>query len=118
MKKDTFIKIMDAIMEYWDKVQLLENVFGCYFEDNFLMKIMDGVLDAVYDEMEGNCPDTWEPLIFDFAFNHNWGRDDALVVWIGEKEYAASTAGELYDLMLLMQPLYEEENLRQVGGNR
>lgn len=118
MKKDTFIKIMDALMEYWDKVQLLENVFGCYFEDNFLMKIMDGVLDAVYDEMEGNCPDTLEPLVFDFAFNHNWGRDDALVVWIGKKEYAASTAGELYDLILLMQPLYEEENLRHMGRNR
>lgn len=111
MKKDTFIKIMDALMEYWDKVQLLENVFGCYFEDNFLKKIMDSVLDALYEELEGNCPDTWEPLIFDFVFNHNWGRDGALFVWIGGKEYAASTAGELYDLIQMMQPVYKEEAL-------
>lgn len=113
MKKASFVKIIDAMMDFWDKAQLLENILGVGFryEDNFLTRVVDTITDALCDEMESGCPSVWDPLIFDYAYNCNWGRDRPVKAVIDGKEYLAANASELYDLIILMKPIYREENI-------
>ncbi|MBO5969964.1 MAG: hypothetical protein J6S14_15860 [Clostridia bacterium] len=107
MKKEAFVAIMDGMRDYWDQIQVLETQLGVNFEDNFLVRVMDSVLDGLCLDMEGDIPDNWDHLIYEFAFWHNWGRDGALVVEIGEKEYEAGTAEELYYLLQVLDPIYK-----------
>lgn len=107
MRKEAFVKIMNGLCDYWDQKQVLETQLGVNFEDNFLVRVMDDILEGICLDVEGNCPDILDPLIYEFVFWHNWGRDGAVVVEIDGHKYEAYTVEALYDLLLMLEPIYE-----------
>lgn len=85
--KDTFVKIMNILQDYYDSLTKFENSLDIVFENNWLINVLDGVLNALFNELEaGNNGDS---LIYTFAFSCDWGRD----------KDAICTTEELYDLL-------------------
>lgn len=100
MRKENFVKILNAARDYWDKVGVLSDVLDVDMEDNFLITFVSDVIDAVGADMESDCPSEWEWLVNDFAWAFNFGRDGDFLVVVNDEEKVITTAGELYDALV------------------
>lgn len=109
MTKETFVEIINAHMEFSDRIMLLYDALNVSPEDNFLSKFADTIMNALFQEVEGNCPDDMEPLLLEFVYGTNYGRDRGIEGIVGELAYNITTPEELYDIIMLMQPFYEAE---------
>ena len=106
ISKKCFVKIIEASQEYYDKVDVLFDLLNIQPE-NFILHYLDSILDALSNEIEDISEDdpSWlEPIVFDYAFNHNWGRSysDSIdyIIKINDKKYRPETAEELYDCLI------------------
>lgn len=106
ISKDSFVKIMDSVQEYWDELDKLEKVLGVYFEESFLTNIVDNILDAISDDTEeGLVKDdnvgTW---IYYYAFELDFGRVDYVddAVEVDGVKYPLETAEQLYDFLVML----------------
>jgi len=106
MKKDTFITIMDSLKNYWDGIRNLEDALGVYFEESFLVKIVDDTLNALCDEMESDL-DNWdnheyEPWVYYYAFELDFGRNNKARdgVTFDGNTVPLTNAGQLYDFLI------------------
>ena len=104
ISKKCFSKIIDALKDYYDKVDELFNLLNIQPE-NFLLHVLDNILDALSNEIEtiDEKDKSWlEPMIFEYAFCYNWGRDykEYFLVKINDLEYKPKTSEELYDCLI------------------
>ena len=107
ISKDSFIKIMDGLRDYWDELGKDMCRLGVVFEDNHLTKVFDITLDALSNDVEIGLEidhDTG-PWCYYFAFELDWGRRSMAkdCVEIDGMKYALETAGQLYDLLELLR---------------
>ena len=101
INKNSFVKIMNAMRDYDDGVSALEKSLNVMFEDNWVVSIFDGVLEALFEDVEGDsCPKGVEPIIYEFAFFSDWGRKDNCLVEIDGEKRCPKNAEELYDLLV------------------
>lgn len=100
MRKENFVKILNAARNYWDKVGVLSDALNVYMEDSSLITFVSDVIDAVGAEMEADCPSEWEWLVNDFAWSFDFGRGGDFSVVVNDEERAITTAGELYDALM------------------
>ena len=104
ISRDSFIKIMDGLRDYWDDVNQLYGIFNMHTEDNFLTYISDVIMDAISQDVEADL-DSDEPWIFYFAFELDWGRADnaATAVQVDGVTKPLLTSGDLYDLIMFLR---------------
>ena len=104
MKKDTFVKIMDSVRDYWNNLRKLEDVLGVYFEEGFLVKMVDNTLDALCDEMESDLDnyDEYEPWVYYYAFELDFGRNNKARdgVTFDGNTVPLTNAEQLYDFLV------------------
>ena len=103
--KDAFASIMNAMRDYNDGLTKLEDNLGTVFEDNWMVKVIDNILNALSDELEEGVLDYLDDsFIYTFAFTCDWGRDeDATNVKINGCYYNLDSAEKLYDLLLTLR---------------
>lgn len=119
IQKMTFVKIMDGLRDYWDKVRELEDNLGVIFEYNYLMTILDNTLDAICDEIEDSIEFPTEegaPWCLYFAYDLDWGRADKALegAKVNDVTYPLKTAGQLYDFLMMLherEKLYRDDKL-------
>ena len=103
--KDAFVGIMNAMRDYNDGLTKLEDNLGAVFEGNWMVKVIDNILNALSDELEEGVLDYLDDsFIYTFAFTCDWGRDeDATHVKINGCYYNLDSAEKLYDLLLTLR---------------
>lgn len=106
ISKDSFIKIMDGLRDYWDELGKDMDRLGVVFEDNHLTKVFDNTMDALCDDLEADLErDEYDtPWCYYFAFELDWGRNKNATdcVTIGNSKFSLQTAEQLYDLLMLL----------------
>lgn len=110
ISKDSFVKIMNGLRDYWDELGKDMDRLGVVFENNHLTKVLDNTMDALCEDLEENL-ETGDagPWCSYFAFELDWGRDKMAVdcVGIDGVKYTLRTPEQLYDLLMLLN---EREN--------
>lgn len=103
INKEPFVKIMNSIRDYYDELHIEMDRLNVVFEDNYLVKIVDDVLDALIDDIKPEIGG--EPCICYFAWGLDFGRDDMAVdcVKINGQRHSLTTAEELYDLITMLK---------------
>lgn len=106
ISKDSFVKIMDGLRNYWDELGKDMDRLGVVFEDNHLTKVFDNTMDALCGDLEADLEsaDNNTPWCYYFAFELNWGRDKNAIdcVTIGNFKFSLQTAEQLYDFLMLL----------------
>ena len=97
--KLAFCKILENVKNIDKKFEHLENFVGqpiceCDFYD-----YTSSIIDALTEDMKLDLVDICADLIFDFAYNHNWGEEGKVSVNIDGIDKTASNLEELYDLI-------------------
>ena len=97
--KDCFCKILENVKNIEKKFEYLENFIGqpiceCDFYD-----YTSSILDAITEDMKLDLIDICEDLIYDFAYNHNWGEEGSIELEIDGVKKTASNFDELYELI-------------------
>lgn len=104
--KDSFVKIMDSLREYWDELGKDMDRLGVVYENNYLTKVFDHTMDALCDDLEPGWRDDGRgnPWIYYFAFELDWGRSEKAKnrVWIDDTTYPMYNAGQLYDVLMVL----------------
>ena len=98
--KAAFCRILENVKNIEKKFEHLEKFIGqpiceCDFYD-----YTSSILDAITEDMKLNLTKVCKDLIFDFAYNHNWGEKGSVELVIDGVKKTASTFEELYDLIL------------------
>lgn len=99
--KPTFVKCMNAIKEYADKIESLyddiEHIFG---DCEKFMDRADGQT-AMMRMLETVCDDN--KFIFAYIFDTNWGEWNA--IWTnGDREFAFKTLDDLWEVLNYPMP--------------
>lgn len=101
INKNSFVKIMDTLRDYDDGVCALEKKLGVMLEFNWLVNVFDGILDALFKDMEEDtCPEDADPIIYHYAFFCDWGRKEDASIEINGVWRSLRNAEELYDLLV------------------
>lgn len=104
MTKKTFCTIMDNIRNIEKKFEYLENFLGQPICESDFFLYTGSILDALGADFELQNIDVCADLIFDFAYNHNWGFGDMdkkpVVVNIDGIDHEIRTSEELYDVIM------------------
>lgn len=104
--RDSFVKIMDGLRDYWDELGKDMDRLGVVFESNHLTRVFDNTMDALCDDLEADLEfdisDT--PWCYYFAFELDWGRSERAKdsVRIYDKVYPMCSAGQLYDFLVAL----------------
>lgn len=108
INKNSFVKIMDAMRDYHDGMREFERAMHVQIENNWMTGVLDDVAEALFEDVENDlCPKDAEPLLYDFAFFHDWGRQGDCYVEIDGNRRHIHNAAELYDIFV---ELKEEQN--------
>ena len=102
ISKDSFVKIMNVLQDYDAGLNALENALNVVMESSWMVNILDIVLDALVEDMEEEYthPDGISPIVYDFAFASNWGREGKCLVEIDGERCCPTSAEELYELLV------------------
>lgn len=95
ISKNSFIKIMDALRDYWDALDLIGEKLNINMDDNFMTRIFDDVIDALIDDVEIDVDYDNMPMIMHYAFECDFGRNE--VAKMGD----LTSAAKLYDYIML-----------------
>lgn len=103
--KDAFANIMKALRDYNDGLTSIEDNLNTTFEDNYLVRVLDNVLNALSDELEEDVlEDLDDSYIYTFAFTCDWGRDEgAKGIKVNGMCCDLDSAENLYDLLLTLR---------------
>lgn len=100
INKNSFVKIMHTLRDYHDGMTALEKNLDVYFEENWMVSILEGVLGALFEDVEEDiCPKDADSLLYEFAFTHDWGRTGDFYVEVDGKRRYIHSAAELYDFI-------------------
>ena len=113
ISKDSFVKIMDSLRDYWDELGKDMDRLGVVFENNHLTRVFDNIMDALCDDLEADFErDEYEtPWCYYFAFELDWGRAERAKnsVRIDDVVYPLCNAGQLYDLLIVLNEREKKE---------
>lgn len=113
ISKDSFVKIMNGLRDYWDELGEDMDRLGVVFENNHLTKVFDNTIDALCEDLEEglDIDPKVGPWCYYFAFDLDWGRRDMAkdCVEIDKVRYALQTPEQLYDLLMLLNKRENDE---------
>ena len=94
-----FCRILENVKNIEKKFKHLENFIGqpiceCDFYD-----YTSSILEALTEDLKLNLTKICKDLIFDLAYNHNWGEKGSVELEIDGVKKTASNFEELYDLI-------------------
>jgi hypothetical protein len=91
INKNSFVKIVNCVRNYYTNLRRLEDVLGVYFGDGWMVDIVDNTLDALFEDMVVHTRDDCRhELIYRFVLDENIEQD----------------AEDLYDVLIKLK---EEE---------
>ena len=112
IKKDSFVKIVNSLEEYCDKLWQFEEIIGNYIVEGFLIDIVDGIIDAISDDVENDSEvrKKYGPWLSYYAFECDFGRNDMAkdCVEIDGVTYSIETPEQLYDLLVILKLNHQE----------
>lgn len=106
ISRDSFVKIMDGLRDYWDELGKDMDRLGVVFDDNHLTRVFNNTLDAlcedIKDGFEISSDMSW---CYYFVFELDWGREEMAenCVDINGVKYSLKTAEELYDFLMMLK---------------
>ena len=104
INKESFVQIMDALRDYTDALTIIQEDLGIQMDNNVFIHVLDKTLDALCDDMEPFfVGEREDPLIYRFAFDLDWGRNNSGIPDVTPREYLPHDAGELYDMLVEKQ---------------
>ena len=113
ISKDSFVKIMDSLRDYWDELGKDMDRLGVVFESNHLTRVFDNIMDALCDDLEADLErDEYDtPWCYYFAFELDWGRAERAKnsVRIDDVVYPLCNAAQLYDLLTVLNEREKEK---------
>jgi hypothetical protein len=110
INKDSFVKIVDGLRDYWDAVGVFQDSLNVYMEHNFMTDIFDTVISALYEDVELNVDDNIGPILYYYACECDWGRNEKAKEGLpsfGAERASLTSAEELYDYLMLNNGIYE-----------
>lgn len=110
ISKDTFIKIVDALRDYWDAFGAFQDTLNVYMEHNFMTDIFDTVMKALCDEVELDVDEDIGPMLYYYACECDWGRNEKAKEGrptFGVEKMPLTSAAELYDYIMLDNDMYK-----------
>lgn len=115
ISKNSFVKIMDGLRNYWDELGEDMDRLGVVYENNHLVKVFDNTIDALCEDLEDGFevdPDAG-PWCYYYAFELDWGRREMAkdCIEIDGIKHALVTAGQLYDLIMLLHEREEDNEM-------
>ena len=108
--KDTFIKMVDTLRDYWDAFGAFQDTLNVYMEHNFMTDIFDSMMRALSDEVELDVDEDIGPMLYYFACECDWGRNEKAVEGrpaFGVENMPLTSAAELYDYIMLNNDMYK-----------
>lgn len=97
--KDCFCRILENVKNIEKKFKHLEDFIGQPICECDFYEYTSSILDALTEDMKLDLIDICEDLIYDFAYNKDWGEDDPVELDIDGVKKTASNFEELYDLI-------------------
>lgn len=99
VSKECFCRVLENVRNIEGKFEILGNFLGqpiceCDFYD-----YTSSILGAIGQDLKLDRIKICEDLIFDFAYNQNWGEEGSVELVIDGVKRTASTFEELYDLI-------------------
>jgi hypothetical protein len=106
INKESFVKIMDALRDYSDVLDIMYDKCGINMDNNAFTKVLDHTLDALVEDVEPNFDDEVQsmPWCYHYAFECNWGRNEKAVEGaptFGSERAPLTSAAELYEYLML-----------------
>ena len=99
MNKNCFCRILENVKNIEKKFKHLEDFIGQPICECDFYEYTSSILDALTEDMQLDLIDICEDLIYDFAYNKDWGEDDPVEIEINGVKKTASNFEELYDLI-------------------
>lgn len=97
--KDCFCKILENIKNIEKKFKHLEDFIGQPICECDFYNYTSAIIQSLTEDMNLTSIKICEDLIFDFAYNHNWGEEGSIELAIDGVKKTASNFEELYDLI-------------------
>lgn len=95
INKNSFVKIVNGVRNYWINFCRLEDALGVYFGEGWMVDIVDNTLDALLEDLVVHTRDDCRhELIYRFVLDENMEQD----------------AEDLYEELIKLK---EEENNEQ-----
>ena len=108
--KDSFVKIVDGLRDYWDAFGVFQDSLNVYMEHNFMTDIFHTVMEALCEDVELNVDDDIGPMLYYYACECDWGRNEKAKEGrptFGAERMPLTSAEELYDYLMLDNGMYE-----------
>ena len=101
INKKSFCDIMNALRDHWDNILKFEKIMHANIE-GFPVTISDAIMNALVQDLEKVSDPRIDPMIYDFAFDLDWGRseDAATAVTVNDEPYDLTSADRLYDFLI------------------
>lgn len=119
IKKNSFVKIIDALRDYWDGVNEVYDTLRIQTDNGLLVDSFDAIMDAICEDVEDNIDDEIGPLVYYYAFACDWGRNEKAeegLPTFGEERVPLTSAEELYDYIMLNNAMYNYKPHTTHGG--
>ena len=97
--KVAFCKILENVKNIEKKFKHLEAFIGQPICECDFYNYTSNIIDAITEDMKLDLSDICEDLIYDFAYNKDWGKDAPVELEIDGVKKTASNFEELYDLI-------------------
>lgn len=110
ISKNAFIKIVDALKEYWDAFGAFQDTLNVYMEHNFMTDIFDNIMGALCEETELNIDEKFGSMLYYYACECDWGRNEKAKEGrpaFGVENMPLTSAAELYDYIMLNNDMYK-----------
>lgn len=104
ISKNTFIKIVDALRDYWDAFGAFQDTLNVYMERNFMTDIFDNIMGALCEEVELDIDKELGSMLYYYACECDWGRNEKAkegMPAMGVERIPLTSAAELYDYIML-----------------
>jgi hypothetical protein len=91
--------LVENVKNIEKKFKHLEDFIGQSICECDFYNYTSTIIDAITEDMTLDLIDICEDLIYDFAYNKDWGEDDSVELEIDGVKKTASNFEELYDLI-------------------
>jgi hypothetical protein len=76
INKNSFVKIVNGMRNYWTGLRRFEDALGVYFGDGWMVDIVDNTLDALFEDLVVHARDDCShELIYRFVLDEDMEQD-------------------------------------------